>query len=323
MVEQEQIKVEQDRYVNTATLELLRQFCNLVTSLVSFVQARVYHPAPRPKSGVRSMNRSRSRFAIGLVVVVLLSTPSYAESIKVCSFNIQFLGQSTRRRDAALATVVKNYDIVVVQELVAPPFPGTFPDGTPFKPDPEAGAFFGAMKSLGFSYWLSEEDTGTGPENHKNSTATEWFVTFYKENSVQPAKDLPHGFLDKDRTDHRDFERVPYAFSFRTTQGKMDFVLISVHLQPDASGESRRRQELAAIARWIDQNDEGGEQDFIVLGDMNIEDSEELTRVLPGGFVSLNNESRVTNTNQRAGAGRPYDHVVFRAGTASEIDEEF
>ena len=55
------------------------------------------------------------------------------EPLKVCSFNIQFLGSSKSRDDAALSIILKDYDIVVIQELVAPPYPGTFPDNTPFQ----------------------------------------------------------------------------------------------------------------------------------------------------------------------------------------------
>ena len=56
--------------------------------------------------------------------------PALAADLTICSFNIQFLGNSTRRDDVALASILADYDIVVVQELVSPPFPGTFPVGS-------------------------------------------------------------------------------------------------------------------------------------------------------------------------------------------------
>lgn len=247
-----------------------------------------------------------------------------ASTIKVCSFNVQFLGSSGRRRNAALATLLKDCDIAVIQEVIAPPFAGTFPDGTAFRPVPKVGAFFGAMKSLGFVYVLSEEDTGTGDRIHLNSTGTEWYVAFYKEDQVKPAEDLPHGFLANQRGDHGDYERVPYAFSFRTADKNLDFVLISVHLKPNKDGASaaRRKHELASIAGWIETQD-AQERDFIILGDMNIEDAEELGDATPEGYESLNDECRQTNTNKREGAGKPYDHVMYRADDSPEIDTEF
>ena len=72
-----------------------------------------------------------------LVFGLALSSLSQTYPLKICSFNIQFLGQSKVRDDVALANLIKDYDVVVVQELIAPPYPGTFPDGTPFQPDPE------------------------------------------------------------------------------------------------------------------------------------------------------------------------------------------
>ena len=175
------------------------------------------------------------------------------EPISVCSFNIQFLGNSRSRDDAALANVVAPYDIVVVQELVSPPYAGTFPDGTPLKPDSESAKFFDAMRGHGFQYVISEEDTGSGDTIHRNGSSTEWWVSFYKPNRVVPANDLPHGFLAADRSNHDYFERVPYAFGFRTLEAKLDFVLISVHLQPGdgPANRARRAQELGAISAWI------------------------------------------------------------------------
>ena len=55
-----------------------------------------------------------------------------------------------------------------------------FPDGTPVKPDVEAAEFFDEMANHGFSYLLSEEDTGTNDKIHVNTTGTEWWVAFYK-----------------------------------------------------------------------------------------------------------------------------------------------
>ena len=40
----------------------------------------------------------------------------------------------------------------------------------------------------------------------------------------------------------------------------------------------------------IDDADNDGERDFIILGDMNIQDCDELAQATPTGFVSLNDE---------------------------------
>jgi len=240
-------------------------------------------------------------------------------SISICSFNIQFLGHFKNRDNETLAKIVQDYDIVVVQELVAPPVNGTYPDGEPYVADPEASVFFQSMENNGFSYVLSEEDTGTGDIIHRANTSTEWWVTFYKPDVVGWADDLPQGFLTEDRSNNPDYERVPYAFAFRTANSHLDFVLISVHLQPGDSGadQARRLQELTAIANWIDDHDEV-ENDFIVLGDMNIKDTSELGLATPQGFISLNNQCCATNTSPTG--PKPYDHIMCNPTYTTEID---
>jgi endonuclease/exonuclease/phosphatase family metal-dependent hydrolase len=255
-----------------------------------------------------------------VAVILLLSVAGLlADSIKVCSFNIQFLGNSKKRDNGALAELVKDFDLVVIQELIAPPYAGTFPDGTSYKPDKEASAFFDEMKKSGFTYALSEEDTGTGNRIHLNSSATEWWVVFFKTNAVMLAPDLPTGFLAEDRSNHPDYERVPFAFGFRSNDRKMDFVLISVHLMPGSghAAKDRRKHELGAIGRWISAHNQQ-EKDFIILGDMNIEDFAELSEDTPPGLVSLNANCLPTNTNVRT--PKPYDHVMFSRSTTGEMD---
>lgn len=258
------------------------------------------------------------RFSIILIALFGLAGMSkpVGAPIEAVSFNVQFLGNFKNKQNDTLAEILNGYDLVFIQELVAPPIACTFPDGTPCKLDAESAAFFDAMKAKGFSFILSPEDTGTGETIHKNSSATEWWVAFYRDDRIEPAADLPNGFLADDRSDHPDYERVPYAFAFRF-DGATDVVFISTHLKPGHSGadQSRRAHELAAIFSWIDANDEE-ERDFVVLGDMNIDDCEELAEVIPEGYASLNKDCQTTNTNLNG--PRPYDHVIYNVGSTGD-----
>ncbi|MFC4237707.1 endonuclease/exonuclease/phosphatase family protein [Thalassospira xianhensis] len=244
---------------------------------------------------------------------------SHAETLSVASFNIQFLGSFKKRDDVALAKIVAPFDMVVVQELVAPPVAGTYPDGSSYQADIEAKEFVDAMAAEGFSFVLSSEDTGTGDQIHTGGTGTEWFITFYKPERVTPAPELPSGFLAGDRSNHPDYERVPYATGFKAPTGP-DFVLISVHLMPGARDSGRRKHELDSIAAWINAQN-SSEQDFIILGDMNIEDCDELASAVPEGFVSLNNSCLPTNTN--VNGPKPYDHVLYRPAHSPEVLPNF
>lgn len=237
--------------------------------------------------------------------------------LKVCSFNIQFLGSSAKRDNAALAEMLKDYDVVVVQELIAAP--ATTPSQTPASRQRSA-AFFQEMASRSFSHVLSESDTGkTGPLPNYG-TATEWFVTFYKPGKVTPATDLPHGFIGSPLAGHPSFDRVPYAFAFRSKNNHADFVLISVHLNPDIP--DRRKVELTGIGSWITQQySQQAERDYIILGDMNLQNAAELHADTPANFISLNDACVPTNTN--VNGPKPYDHVMFNPTFTSEIDQAF
>jgi hypothetical protein len=234
----------------------------------------------------------------------------------VCSFNIKFLGMYKNKENAALAAIVKDYDIVLVQELVASPTKGTYPDGKTYKADPEAGAFFEAMAPYFPAHVLSVEDTGKGTL-HSSGSTTDWFTAFYKPNKVSLANDLPTGFIAEQRHGNPDFDRVPCAFGFRTPSGKLDFVLVSVHLHQGtgASKAQTRKNELQHIADWVATKD-AVEKDFLVVGDMNIQSKQELEADLPQGYASLNSACAATNV---AGS-KPFDQVMYRPDyTADEV----
>ncbi|NQU50145.1 MAG: hypothetical protein HQ519_15960, partial [Planctomycetes bacterium] len=202
------------------------------------------------------------------------------DSLSICSFNIKWLGHYKSKEDEALAQLVGTHDIVLVQEMVAPPTDGVYPDGTAYTADLEAREFCLAMKDLGYDWVLSTEDTGPGEENHSIMPKTEWWIAFYQPDSVTPADDLPHGWLAEDRSAQGDFDRVPYAFAFREVGETLDFVLVSVHLAKGdrAVDQVRRAHEMQIIADWMNSGS-SEETDFLIVGDMNIKNAAELTEL--------------------------------------------
>ncbi len=302
-------------------------------------------------------------------------------AIKVCSFNIQWIGISAKRDNEGLAELLKRHgcDLVVVQELVAPPsaeflkrnhlkpfkeyrreaydrlpaaqkrqlpppdelvswqipmsqaiqaISGMNPTeeacqecttDLPVKPSDKSTRFFKAMADAGFrDFILSESDTG--PKTIRtNGSASEWWVTFFDPEKVKVAPDLPHGFLSPQLAGPREYERTPYAFPFRTRDGKFDFVIVSTHLRPGAAEAERRGEELRAISRWKSLSRK--EKDFIPLGDMNIESRGEFEEIVPRRpdgtpeWETLNRDFVATNTNlgrsgNQRSTGKPYDHVL-------------
>ncbi|HWA27437.1 MAG TPA: endonuclease/exonuclease/phosphatase family protein [Lacunisphaera sp.] len=237
-----------------------------------------------------------------------------AESLTVCSFNIKFVGNFKDKDNTALANLLKAYDLVVVQELIAPPV-ATPTDTTRNR----AWKFFQAMEAQGFRSVLSESDTGHATLGG-NTTSTEYFVTFYKPAKVSPVTDLPHGFIGSPLSQNSSFKRVPYAFAFRTPGGKFDFVLVSVHLEP--TDRVFRAGEFRAIASWLQQQySTQPERDLIVLGDTNLQNQAELTANTPGNFISLNDAC--VRTNVALGSAKPFDHIFFNPQFTREIDRTY
>jgi hypothetical protein len=74
----------------------------------------------------------------------ILYESSDADTLTICSFNIQFLGHFKKKDDNALAEILKDSDIVVVQELVTPPIAGTYPD-IPGKPESDGKTKIGDL----------------------------------------------------------------------------------------------------------------------------------------------------------------------------------
>lgn len=253
--------------------------------------------------------------------VVILGLCLIAFSVKsqnhleICSWNIQWLGNYTKKDNNSIADYLSKYDIVVIQELVATPFTITCSDGTIMKEDKQASEFFASMKKQGFNYSISNEDTGSPKSGkpHSNGSSTEFFAVFYKENKVAIDSSLANEYIDSTLFRNPIFTRVPHAFSFSTNEGN-DFTLISVHLTADDSEQEKRKTELEGIYTWIERND-SVEKDFIILGDFNLKDKIEHDNVLCNGCSSLNYSCEPSSLG-----GKPYEHVFYNAQDSKEID---
>ena len=166
----------------------------------------------------------------------------------------------------------------------------------------------------GYSYILSEEDTGKRLINHSNEPWTEWFAVFYDPTKLEPAPGLPQTFLAEDVTANPVFDRVPHAFSLRHLETGFDFVLISVHLADGLAEAARakRAAELGAIAAWID-GQPTEETEYIVLGSMNFADCTEILASIPDEFRFLNPTYSGTclATDATLAPSYPRDGVLF------------
>lgn len=256
-------------------------------------------------------------FALGISFVTV------GETLSVCSFNIKWLGYSEERDNVVLGRVLSIYDVIVIQEIVAPPYTGQFPNGDSYKPDPEVAVFFDEMTRVyGYAFLLSEKDTGPGGKINDNSSRTEWYAVFYDPTKLEVASDLPTKFLPADVTADEVFDRIPYAFSLRHRSTGFDFTLVSVHLKTGSSHSQKRALELDAISAWVVEQ-QTGETHYVILGDMNFDDCEEIRLIVPDEFLFLNPDENgiCLGTNTGLGKRHPYDNVLLSA--AFPWDREF
>ena len=258
----------------------------------------------------------RRTILIGLLILFAASVGAAAlDSLTVCSFDINDLGHYPEKETRVLAQVLANYDVVVVQGIVAPPYDGAFPNGDPYVPSAEVAAFFDEMTQVwGYGFILSVEDTGKRLLNHSNEPWTEWFVVFYDPTKLEPAAGLPQAFLAEDVSANPVYDRVPHAFSLRHIETGFDFVLISVHLHEGTAQEDRakRTEELQAIKAWMD-GQTTGETEYIVLGNMGFADCTEILACAPTEcrFLNPTYSGDCLVTNASLAPSRPYDGVLF------------
>lgn len=246
-----------------------------------------------------------------LIVIVLLLTVLFNTSnadVRAGTYNIKWLGYSKERDNTGIARMLSdgNRDVVFIQELVSPPVPVKTSTGKIIKADSESTAFFNAMKAEGYESVLSNEDTGTGDKIHINSSATEWFVAFYKPSKLTL---INSGYIEDDRSNHDDYERVPYYFTFKSIDGS-DFTVVSTHFKPGNSDDEveRRYHELSSLTDWVyEKTLDSDEKDYIVLGDMNVYDCDILKRELRNTFTVANTECLNSNLKMT----KPYDQVLY------------
>jgi outer membrane protein OmpA-like peptidoglycan-associated protein len=270
----------------------------------------------------KTANRRVEIYFKELTESTLPTTSTKKDTIKICSFNIKFLGHYKNRENQILSEILKPYDVVVVQEMVSPPVSGIFPSNKQsYQADIESKDFVDAMQKQGFSYWLSTEDTGP-TKNHVKTTASEWWITFYRNNKIIPDSSRFYGFLDNTLAGNTKFERVPFCMPFKSLDNRSTFSLISLHLKPGNGKPARKRRsnEIKTVFDWVGSQPELN-KDFIVLGDCNIYKKEEFEKYESEGVFSLNKNCKSTNTKKYEDEekGKPYDHVFYNTFSENEI----
>jgi endonuclease/exonuclease/phosphatase family metal-dependent hydrolase len=216
-------------------------------------------------------------------------------AIRIASFNIQVFGVdklSKPRVMNVLADIVRRFDVVAIQEIRA-----TSNDIIP--------RFVELINSTGRRY-----DFIVGPRLGRTSSK-EQYAFVYDTASIEVDAHSTYTIDDPQDMLHRE----PLVAWFRvrgpSPTEAFTFTLVNIHTDPD---ETKTEVEALSYAYTAVRDDGRGEDDTILLGDLNVNDRQ-LGRLgaLPGMAAAIVGTPTNTRGNQQ------YDNVLFTMPATSEF----
>ncbi|MEM6979922.1 MAG: endonuclease/exonuclease/phosphatase family protein [Planctomycetota bacterium] len=217
--------------------------------------------------------------------------------IKIATFNIQTFGKSKAEKPDVMDTLARIFmifDVVAVQELKGDP---SIPINSLFERLHRLGARYDAIVS---------DPLG-------RSSQTERYAFVWDTTRVQLVRES--AYLVADSADR--MHRQPYVATFQARVNPIDsrrpfsFSLINVHTDPDEVKGDSPRNELNVlddvfirVRQW--EYDRSGQEDFFLLGDLNV-DSKNLQQL--GQIPNL--VSVVGDQVTAPKSGKTYDHILM------------
>jgi hypothetical protein len=217
-------------------------------------------------------------------------------AIRIASFNIQVFGDKKASQPEimwTLAAIIQNFHVVAIQEIRT-------------QDDYFIDNFLRTyVNANGRTY-----DKVVGPRLGRSSS-TEQYAFLYDTAAIQVNRSSIYTVNDPDDLLHRE----PLVAMFRTRgpppDGAFTFVLVNMHTDPEETDT-----ELDALAQVYQavRRASGGEDDIILLGDLNVDDQHlgELGRL--DGIRPLI-RGVYTNTRQNA----LYDNIVLHQQSTAEF----
>lgn len=175
---------------------------------------------------------------------VTVTTPD--GTIKLAAFNLQVFGTTKAGKPevmGVLSKIIRNYDVIAVQEI----------RDSSQTSLPKLRDAVNSMGSPQYDYVVSERLGRT--------VSKEQYAYLYNTQTIQQIGS-PYTYPDSNDL----FQREPYVANFKVKNGNFDFVLITIHTDPDTA-----TQEINDLTMVVEdaKNKYQGEGDFIVMGDLN------------------------------------------------------
>jgi len=184
--------------------------------------------------------------AFPTVTTPAITATTSDSTIKVAAFNLQVFGTTKADKPevmGVLSRIIRNYDVIAVQEIR---------DATQTAL-PKLRDAVNSMGSSQYDYVVSERLGRT--------TSKEQYAYLYNIQTIQLIGS-PYTYPDSSDIFHRE----PYVAEFKAKNGNFDFVMVTIHTDPDTA-----TQEINDLPVVVDDAKKKfqGEGDFIVVGDLN------------------------------------------------------
>ena len=221
--------------------------------------------------------------------------PRGGETITIASFNIQVFGTSKMKKTHAmdvLTQVVRRYDIVAIQELRST-------DQTVIP------RFVDMINADGATY-----DYVLGPRLGRSSSK-EQYVYIFDASRIEVDRGSVYTTSDPQDLLHREPLAARFAVRSAAKGQPFTFTLVNIHTDPDDTDIELDALDDAFVSV---QQDGSGEDDVILLGDLNV-DHKHLGELgqLPNIAWTVHGEK--TNTR----GTKSYDNIVFNSQFTNEF----
>jgi endonuclease/exonuclease/phosphatase family metal-dependent hydrolase len=252
--------------------------------------------------------------------------PSAPNQIRLGTFNIEKLGKDNDYQAKNAAVILKNYDLVAIQEVM---------NIGATKNNPVGNAGVEALKKIilylgeDWDYVISSEPNGTASAKKSKAFNTfEYYAFIYRKSKVELIKDFARLWdeagnpIPKLKDQERQFDREPFIASFKARNGKLDFTIITIHAA--APGARWRRDEikrLAVVYKAV-QDSDLKQNDVFLMGDFNThvdkKEWDSLKSIVDMKHIISSKD--VTTLNKSAGklSKSQYDTIWYEAGYSNE-----
>ena len=224
-----------------------------------------------------------------------IDLPKSRETIIIANFNIQVFGKAKVRKTdvmVILAKTITQFDIVAVQEI-------RDKSGTAIR------ELEHAVDTMGTDY-----EYIIGPRLGRTSSK-EQYAFMYNTETITAGE----SYTFNDQADF--FRREPFIAQFHANNGRYDFVLITLHTDPDDA--TREINTIPMVVRDA-QNHFPDEKDFIILGNLNadckyFDEDDPASPLRNPEFMWLITNDMDTNL---AKSSCTYDRIVITAMSTTE-----